>query len=225
MNPRQEFSLEAYRGLLEQAKAAGFAFQSFTDYLAAPRDKLVLLRHDVDVSLEYALRLAQVERELQIKSTYFVRLHARFYGLDDADNRRRVRQLADWGFEIGLHQEAARFVNTMPEVIAFLQRDKARLEDLICQTVTGVSCHLPKHQFFQMDDALLAQTGFAYNPGGARFNRDAVFVSDSNRTWKQYSLAEALDLGDKVLANIHPVWWAPGELEAEAVIRALLAGE
>lgn len=50
-----EFNLERYREILVKAIDKGFSFQTFSDYLARPASKVVLLRHDVDVSIEWAL--------------------------------------------------------------------------------------------------------------------------------------------------------------------------
>ena len=55
-----EFSLEHYRELLEAAQEGGYRFAGF-DRRAAAGD--LILRHDVDLSLEAALALAEVEAE------------------------------------------------------------------------------------------------------------------------------------------------------------------
>ena len=54
------FDLEHYRELLDAARAGGYRFAFFD---APPRPGDVLLRHDVDLSLDAALRVAEVEAD------------------------------------------------------------------------------------------------------------------------------------------------------------------
>ena len=53
-----EFSLEHYSDLLDAGKQGGYRFSSF-DRL--PQDGDLFLRHDVDLSLDAALQLAELE--------------------------------------------------------------------------------------------------------------------------------------------------------------------
>ena len=43
-----DFTQKIYRELLETLKEAGYAFQTFEDFVQKPKDKVVVLRHDVD---------------------------------------------------------------------------------------------------------------------------------------------------------------------------------
>ena len=54
------FDLEHYAELLESAKAGGYRFAFFED---EPTRGDLILRHDVDLSLDAALRLAELESE------------------------------------------------------------------------------------------------------------------------------------------------------------------
>ena len=63
------FDLAHYRELLEAARAGGYRFALFEGEPAAGRP---LLRHDVDLSLDAALRLAELEAESGVAATYFL---------------------------------------------------------------------------------------------------------------------------------------------------------
>ena len=52
------FTLDHYRELLEAARSGGYRYAHFD---RPPREGDLLLRHDVDLSLDAALRLAEVE--------------------------------------------------------------------------------------------------------------------------------------------------------------------
>jgi hypothetical protein len=62
-------------------------------------DKLVIVRHDVDDEPEYALKMARLESELNIKSTYYFRTNENvFVG-------NIIREVNSLGHEIGYHYE------------------------------------------------------------------------------------------------------------------------
>jgi hypothetical protein len=94
------FSLAHYRELIEAAKAGGYRFAGFD---RAPQDGDLLLRHDVDLSLEAAVDLARLEAELGARATYFLMTESVFYNLDSALGRETVDALRDLGHDVGLH--------------------------------------------------------------------------------------------------------------------------
>ena len=63
------FDLVHYRELLDAAQAGGYRF-AFFDRL--PEPGTVLLRHDVDLSLDAALAVAELEAEAGAPATYFL---------------------------------------------------------------------------------------------------------------------------------------------------------
>jgi len=225
INGEPQFSLKNYRRILSRSLEMEFVFQTFSGYLEDPRQKVILLRHDVDVSLEYALQLAEIEHELGINSTFFVRLHAYFYNLLEEANIRRLRKLAKMGFEVGLHQELYKFTDNRQAAIKLLTREKILVETLLGKSLWGVASHFPRQNTISLTPELMAETGFKYRAGGEIFNKDAIFISDSNKRWKTFSLEEAMERSDKILANIHPVWWVGKIMDPASLIESLREGK
>jgi hypothetical protein len=95
-----DFSLAHYRELIEAARAGGYRFAFFD---REPRERDLLLRHDVDLSLEAAVALARLEAELGVGATYFLMTESVFYNLDSAVGRRALAALRDLGHRVGLH--------------------------------------------------------------------------------------------------------------------------
>lgn len=62
----------------------------------------VCIRHDVDHSIEHALKFARWEHARNIRATYFV-LHTAFYYTDKLWLYRYLNELIDLGHEIGIH--------------------------------------------------------------------------------------------------------------------------
>jgi hypothetical protein len=94
------FDLAHYRELLEAAKASGYRFATFE---AEPQPGDVLLRHDVDLSLEAALELARLEQAAGARATYFLMKESVFYNLGSELGRETLRELRSLGHAVGLH--------------------------------------------------------------------------------------------------------------------------
>ena len=73
------FSLEHYFDVLMRLNK-DHVIGSVGDYDELRKSKkFLILRHDVDFSLDYALQMAQKEAQNKIRSTYFILLHSPFY--------------------------------------------------------------------------------------------------------------------------------------------------
>ena len=94
------FDLAHAAELLDAARAAGYRFGFFE---GEPRDGDVLLRHDVDLSLDGALRLAEVEAEAGAPATYFLMTRSVFYNLASEEGERSIARLRELGHRVGLH--------------------------------------------------------------------------------------------------------------------------
>ena len=95
----KDFTIRMYTELLINLRREGYDFQRVEDYIKNPLDRVVMLRHDVDLRNYAALRLAKAEAKLGIKSTYYFRIVKQSY------NPRVIQQIVDMGHEIGYHYE------------------------------------------------------------------------------------------------------------------------
>ena len=96
----RDFTLKAYRSLLEAFQNAGYRFQTFEAFMTAPAEgKTVVMRHDVDEKAPNALKMAQLENELGIKATYFFRI------VKQSNVPEVIKGIAALGHEIGYHYE------------------------------------------------------------------------------------------------------------------------
>ena len=85
------FDLDHYRELLEAAQAGGYRFAFFE---GAPQPGDLLLRHDVDLSLDAALRMAELEADAGAQATYFLMTGSVFYNLDSHEGEHAMRGCA-----------------------------------------------------------------------------------------------------------------------------------
>jgi hypothetical protein len=90
-----------YRTLLRTAIGKGYTLVPLERYLddvtVRTNDRVVILRHDVDQRPTAALEMAEVERELGVRSTWYFRWRTADVGV--------VAQVSAQGGEVGLHYE------------------------------------------------------------------------------------------------------------------------
>jgi hypothetical protein len=94
------FDLPHYRELLDAAEAGGYR-PAFFDH--EPEQGDLFVRHDVDMSLDAALGLAELEAERGVAATYFLMTRSDFYNLDSRSGERTVARLRELGHRVGLH--------------------------------------------------------------------------------------------------------------------------
>ena len=94
------FTLDHYRELLAAAGDGGYRFARF-DTPPAPGD--LLLRHDVDLSLDAALRMAELEADAGATATYLLMTESVFYNLASAEGLAALARLRELGHRVGLH--------------------------------------------------------------------------------------------------------------------------
>jgi len=94
-----DFTIKSYTRLLGVLRVRGYFFQTVESFIKAPKDKTIILRHDVDRIPDNALKLAKLEHELGIGSTYY------FRAVQESWNENIIREIASIGHEIGYHYE------------------------------------------------------------------------------------------------------------------------
>jgi hypothetical protein len=194
------FDLDHYGELLAASKAGGYRFAFFED---EPQPGDLLLRHDVDLSLDAALRLAELEREHGIGSTYFLMTESVFYNLASKEGEQALLRLRDLGHRVGLHAVwPRRELDTRFEpVIAWHNPD-------------------PEYMSAPLDDGLV-------NVMEPRFFSPEHYRSDSNQRWRSGCPHEALARGEFEWLQLltHPeIWVYPGATMGETM-RAMLDAE
>ena len=94
-----DFTLKTYKKLIQELLTSGYSFQTLQEYIQNPKEKVVILRHDVDRLPENALVIAKIEKEAGIRASYYFRIVKESYDEDV------IRQIAKIGHEIGYHYE------------------------------------------------------------------------------------------------------------------------
>lgn len=94
-----EFTINIYSQLIEALQQQGFSFQPIGEFLEEPKEKIVILRHDVDQVPYNSLKTAQKENELGIKGSYYFRT------VPQSFDEKIIKEIYSLGHEVGYHYE------------------------------------------------------------------------------------------------------------------------
>ncbi len=94
------FDLVHYGEIVAAARTGGYRFAHFE---GVPADGSVILRHDVDLSLDAAVRIAELEHDAGATSTYFLMTESVFYNLDSTEGVAAITRLRELGHHVALH--------------------------------------------------------------------------------------------------------------------------
>lgn len=199
-----DFTLDGLRRLLIDLHDAGFEFSSFDDEIR-PTDPKVLLRHDIDVDVESAVVIAELEADLHVRSTFFFLVTSDLYNLESAVGRDALQQIMGLGHYIGLHFDGSLLGPVGASLSDRLHAEQAVLERLAGSPIRVFSLHKPG------DTTELDASGHAIQSAYAdRFFRDIGYVADSMGWWRFGPPAEQEFYARRRAGQvvIHPVWWS-----------------
>lgn len=214
-----EFTYRAYRELLNLLRERGYFVRGYHDYEDAPR--CVILRHDIDTSLPQAVKLAELEAEEDVRSTYFVLLRTDFYNPASKDSLAALRHIQSLGHEIGLHFDEASYVPALgPE--GFIQsviKECGLLSAILETPVSTVSMHRPSKATLEAD----YQIPGIVNSYGTTFFHDFKYLSDSRRRWRE-PVEEIIRSGkhDRLHILTHAFWYHGEEEDISKAVTAFI---
>ena len=95
-----KFNYEELRRILVYDQATA-GMMTVTE--AVKKNNGLIIRHDIDHDVSFALEVARLEKDLLVKSTFYVRMTACYYNSMSRANSALLRKIHNYGFEIGLH--------------------------------------------------------------------------------------------------------------------------
>jgi hypothetical protein len=207
-----DFSLPGYRALLESLLERGYGVRSYAEADRASRH--LVLRHDIDMSLQAAEPIAAIESELGVTACYFVLLRSEMYNPFSPASRSSIDKIRGLGHTIGLHLDASVYPDNAAALDAAASEECAMLEAVTGSAVDVISFHRPAPALIGYNKPLAGRR-HAYEPC---FVEDMGYVSDSRGGWHHGHPIEnpAVAAGRALQLLTHPIWWSgsqPGPLE------------
>jgi len=207
-----KFIESEYKKLLE----AGYHFITCEEYVvkktnASLHNKTIVNRVDIDFSIKKTEVLVDIFNQLDIKATFFLRLHAPEYNPFAFEAYRILKKLIASGHELGYHSEIVDQAAIWGEdPAACLSRDIQTMDTMFGIKIKGVASHggstgLNNLDFWKEKKAVdygLLYEAYDKEP---RFNlfQEAFYISDSEWTrWKCYDKGK-LVAGDNRTPSEH----------------------
>lgn len=198
-----EFTYSAYIDLINLLKEKKYIFSNYNDY--SEKNKSVIFRHDVDICLERAVKLAKIENNNNIKSTYFILLSTEIYNVFSKESDKMLKEILELGHEIGLHFDELKYdINNKKELENYVQYEKNILEKALGIKIKTVSMHIPSNWILEND----IQFKNIKNSYSKKFLKEFKYLSDSMMNWREdvVGIIEK-ETYDKLHILTHPFWY------------------
>ena len=171
------FTYDAYAELIRLLMSHNYKIATYYDW--EQYDKCVILRHDIDFSLEKALPMAELENKLGVKSTYFVLVTSDFYNVFSKNSRQQLKRIMSLGHEIGLHYDEVCYDGL--DIVSNIIKECNVLETAIDSKVRTVSMHRPSRDTLEKNITI----DNVVNSYSNLFFKEFKYLSDSRKHWKE----------------------------------------
>ena len=199
-----DFSLRHYFAVLDNARSNYNFIGSLRDlYDKKERKSFIILRHDVDISLEHALKIAKMESDHDLHSTFFILLHSQFYNALTKKNISIIRKISELGHEIGLHYDTSVLPKSFTSARLQLKNEVKILEDISDQKIISVTQHNPTTSTKLNLKLVSGFLDAMHNP----LTKSSSYISDSVQNWRKGCMCNHVGLIPKLQILTHPIWW------------------
>ncbi|MCI8281979.1 MAG: hypothetical protein HFI76_09860 [Lachnospiraceae bacterium] len=221
-------SYDEYRKILKDIKASG-KLMDYKEALSA--DEFLILRHDVEFSLERAYRMAQVEAVEKVASTYFVQITNNSYNALSMQNRKRIKEISDMGHKIGLHYHLNQVTDPLKTRDGI--RDQIRIMSEMCGiSIDRFSIHRPVREVYYnsipIEGMINAYSSefFTLTEEGATIKEEDLevkYIADSRHRWNYgYPDVDTFSRNRKIQLLIHPDFWSEEGCDAKRNFEKLI---
>lgn len=211
------FTYRGYTGLINSLKENRYSFADYHNY--ADFSRCVILRHDIDNSINKAVLIAELESDLGVKSTYFTLLRTDFYNPASKKGLAGLKMIQSLGHEIGLHFDEMAYDN-LEDVVGAIQKEAKYLSDILGTPITTVSMHRPSQKTLNANYEIPGMI----NSYGKTFFNDFKYLSDSRRRWREPVL-DIINSGqyDRLHILTHPIWYQEEEESIHDTIKRFVS--
>lgn len=204
------FTYEAYRQMLFDMQSAGYKFLGYGEAADPP---FCYLRHDVDVDIEFCLKLAAIEADLGIRSTFCFMLRSVAYNLLAPSNESKICSVLSLGHAPGLHFDSSLYGPDVMEedgaMRAAIMAEINLLKKVVGKDIELVSFHKPN----SIPNLLLGNPELTYpypHAYARKFMREASYFADSGGSFRYGHPLDSKAFREKrpITLNCHPLWWS-----------------
>lgn len=202
--PITDFTYKSYEKLIDMIKQNQFLVCSYHNYLSS--DKVCILRHDIDMDIKKALKIAIIEHYKGVSSNFFVLLRTDLYNIFSKESQSILNQISEMGHQIGLHFDESMYdIQENYETIeSSIRKEINILEQILNRKVNMVSMHRPSaftlNGNFEFEGLINSYSNIYF--------KDLKYLSDSRMCWKE-NVEEIINrkMYSKLHILTHPIWY------------------
>lgn len=216
-----KFTYEAYQELIALLRENGYTICGYHNYTQV--QKSVIIRHDIDLQIEKAVKMAKLEYDINVRSTYFVLVCSNFFNIFSKRNQDYLREICAMGHDVGLHFDETKYDAEQTDLVQAMEQEAALLEQCLGREVRSVSMHRPSKATLEADYKIAG--GRIVNSYSAEFFHHHKYVTDSRRTWRE-DVTQIIKSGtyDRLHVLTHPFWYDEKEQSATDALKKFCTG-
>lgn len=205
------FSYDDYKEIIRIIKSTGHQ-SSYKK--AINQDEFIIMRHDVEYSVERAYKLSKVEESMDFVSNYFFQWTNNTYNILSRRNMDMIRDMHERGQHIGLHF-ALNGMTDMSQIKLRIEKELDILSDMFGFAVDTFSIHRPSRDVLAENIHIDGKLN-AYQDDFFTFAEDVnentsvnvKYMSDANHIWRYgYPDEKNIKGHKKVQILTHPFAW------------------
>tara|TARA_Y100001968_G_scaffold327331_1_gene372129 strand:- start:1048 stop:1797 length:750 start_codon:yes stop_codon:yes gene_type:complete len=200
----RDFDLESYGEMISTIKKLGYKIVFFEDLDV--QDTHLLLRHDVDISLESALKMAIYEANQKFYSTYFILLRSEMYNIYSSYATEIIKKILSLGHRIGLHFDNSIYTDKDSNSIdKNCEKECFALQSWFDIDITAISFHQPSKYEISLDKKISGRI----NTYQSLYFKRILYCSDSRGDWYYgHPLKSLMEKSNQAIQLLtHPIWW------------------
>jgi hypothetical protein len=165
---------------------------------------VAFVRHDIDIDLGAAVRLARIEELLGIQASYMVMPHNPLYSLSTASAVSSLKEIRGAGHEIGVQFDYSPAGHPQADFAGAVVEACAVVSNVLGGPIRSFSVHRPVPEVLR-GELILAERVNAYAAPLMR-----AYLSDSAGVWRAGDPLVAVEgVRERALQIlIHPIWWS-----------------
>lgn len=223
----RDFTFRTFQKLIEQIISSGYEFQTMEEFISVPKNKVVVLRHDSDIWPKNDLKMAIVEYQFNVQSTYYFRVPETF-------DEEIIKKIVKLSHEIGYHYEdLVRFGGNVDNALENFKENLIQLRKLypvktitrhgrplssiesldLWETIDYKSLGVIAEPYLDVDYSkvlYLTDNGSKWNASSSNI-RDYTYTEHFNFNIETtFELIDAFrnnKLPNQIILNIHPARW------------------
>lgn len=215
------FTYKSYKSLVNLLESNNYKFCSFTNENQYDKDdKLVILRHDIDLSIQKAVELAQLEYDLGVKSTYFILVSTDFYNIFSKSSLYKLKKILSLNHELGLHFDESKYIcKNNQDIKNYVNKEIKVLEMCLDSKINTVSMHRPS-KFVLNNDIKFDNIINCYSN---KYFNEYKYLSDARMNWRE-NVEDIIssNLYKKIQIVTHGIWYWQEQNSINNVIKIFI---